>query len=102
MNPHTPRPAGPDKVMDARTIPCSVKHGLVLRTWRDLPVGDHFILLNDHDPMPLHRQFQAEFPDTFTWEYLEQGPVDFRIRLTKVKPLPPPVETGQSYGCSGH
>ena len=93
---------GADKVMDARPIPCSVKHGLILSTWRELPVGDYFILLNNHDPVPLRYQFAAEFPETFTWEYLERGPEDFRVRLTKLKPLPPPVEPGQSYGCSGH
>ena len=61
---------GPDKVMDVRPIPCSIKHGLILKTWRELPVGDHFILLNDHDPVPLGYQFEAEFPGTYKWEYL--------------------------------
>ena len=93
---------GADKVMDVRPIPCSVKHGLILRTWRELPVGDHFILLNDHDPVPLRYQFEAEFPGAFTWDYLERGPEDFRVKLTKLQELPPPVASGQSYGCSGH
>ena len=44
---------GADKVMDVRSIPCSVKHGLIIKTWLELPVGDHFILFNDHDPVPL-------------------------------------------------
>mgnify|MGYP000929595027 CR=1 FL=1 len=26
---------GPDKVMDVRPIPCSVKHGLIIRNWLD-------------------------------------------------------------------
>ena len=102
MDLQTPSPIGTDNVMDVRTIPCSVKHGLILKTWRELPVGDYFILLNDHDPMPLRRQFEAEFPDTFTWEYLERGPEDFRLKFTKLKELPAAVESGQSYGCSGH
>ena len=97
----TPSPIGPDKLMDVRLIPCSVKHGLVLKTWRELPVGDQFILLNDHDPAPLRAQFEAEFPGTFAWDYLEQGPEDFRIRLTKLQELPPPVASARSYGCSG-
>ena len=102
MNTPTESIIGADKVMDVRPIPCSIKHGLIIRTWRELPVGDHFILLNDHDPVPLRYQFEAEFPDTFTWEYLERGPEDFRVKLTKLKELPAPVESGQSYGCSGH
>jgi uncharacterized protein (DUF2249 family) len=102
MNTQTPSVIGADKVMDVRPIPCSTKHGLILKTWRELPVGDHFILLNDHDPVPLRYQFEAEFPGAFTWDYLERGPADFRVKLTKLQELPPPVASEKSYGCSGH
>lgn len=91
---------GPDKVMDVRPIPCSIKHGLILRTWADLAVGDHFILLNDHDPVPLRYQFAAEFPDAFTWEYVERGPEDFRVKIAKVKEVA--GEPVFSQGCCGH
>ena len=76
-----------NNVMDVRPIPCSIKHGLILRTWFELPVGGHFILLNDHDPVPLRYQFAAEFNDAFTWEYLERGPRDFRVKISKVKAI---------------
>jgi uncharacterized protein (DUF2249 family) len=72
-----------DKVMDVRPIPCSIKHGMILKTWFNLSVGDYFILLNDHDPVPLRYQFQAEFPGAYAWEYLERGPADFRVKITK-------------------
>jgi uncharacterized protein (DUF2249 family) len=62
-----------NRVMDVRPIPCSIKHGLIIRTWEQLPLGEHFILLNDHDPVPLRYQFAAEYPNAFTWEYLERG-----------------------------
>jgi uncharacterized protein (DUF2249 family) len=101
MNTPLPSVLSADKVMDVRAIPCSVKHGLVLKTWRELPVGDHFILLNDHDPAPLRSQFEAESPGAFLWDYLERGPVDFRVKLTKLQELPAPIVSGQSYGCSG-
>jgi uncharacterized protein (DUF2249 family) len=77
---------GPDKVMDVRPIPCSIKHGMILQLWRELQVGDHFILLNDHDPVPLRYQFNAEFPGACSWEYLQKGPEDFRVKITKTKP----------------
>ena len=60
--------------MDVRPIPCSVKHGLIIKQWLDLAVGDHFILLNDHDPVPLYYQFAAQWPNAFTWEHLVKGP----------------------------
>jgi uncharacterized protein (DUF2249 family) len=74
---------GPDHVMDVRPIPCSVKHSLIIRTWMALPVGDHFILLNDHDPVPLYYQFAAQWPGAFTWEHLVKGPEEFRVKITK-------------------
>jgi uncharacterized protein (DUF2249 family) len=76
---------GADKVMDVRPIPCAIKHKLIMQTWRELPVGDHFILLNDHDPIPLYYQFAAEFPVAFGWEHLEKGPTDYRVKITRFK-----------------
>jgi uncharacterized protein (DUF2249 family) len=89
-----------NKVMDVRPIPCSIKHGLILKTWTDLAVGDHFILLNDHDPVPLRYQFQAEFPDAFTWDYVERGPSDYCVRITKTKAPNGPVPA--QWTCPGH
>ncbi|MHB8522211.1 MAG: DUF2249 domain-containing protein [Limisphaerales bacterium] len=87
MMPQVEPLVGPDKVMDVRPIPCAIKHGLILKTWRELSVGDHFILLNDHDPVPLYYQFAAQFPGAFTWEHLEKGPTDFRVKITKLKAI---------------
>ena len=87
--------------MDVRPIPCSVKHKLIIDTWLSLPVGDHFILLNDHDPIPLYYQFSAQWPEAFTWEHLVKGPDEFRVKITRLKSLaesPTSVETC----CSGH
>lgn len=90
-----------NKVMDVRPIPCSIKHGLILRTWYGMPVGEYFILLNDHDPIPLRYQFEAEFGQAFTWEYLERGPTEFRVKISKVSDLPE-RELSSPCGCSGH
>lgn len=87
-----------NKVMDVRPIPCSIKHSLILKTWTELAVGDHFILLNDHDPVPLRYQFQAEFPGAFTWDYVEKGPEDFRVRITKTRPTISPLKA--EWACS--
>ena len=74
-----------DIPFDVRPIPCRVKHGLIFQRWLDLPVGRHFVLLNDHDPVPLRYQFEAEFPGALSWEYLERGPEDFRVKITKLR-----------------
>src|SRR5664280_437450 len=91
---------GPEKVMDVLPIPCSVKHGLIIQAWLELPVNDHFILLNDHDPVPLHYQFSAQWPGTFTWEHLAKGPEEFRVKITKLKPTAVPDSTPSC--CGGH
>lgn len=73
-----------DPVMDVRPIPCSIKHKLILERWRNLRVGSHFILLNDHDPVPLYYQFSAQWPGLFRWEHLQRGPEEFRVRITRL------------------
>jgi len=92
---------GPDKVMDVRPIPCSIKHGLIIRTWLEMPVGDHFILLNDHDPVPLYYQFSAQWPGAFTWEHLVKGPDEIRVRITKVKAVTAAPDAVPGC-CGGH
>ena len=77
-----------DPVMDVRPIPCSTKHKLILERWRSLRVGESFILLNDHDPVPLYYQFSAQWPGLFRWEHLQRGPEEFRVRITKLGELP--------------
>lgn len=96
----TPPVPGADKVMDVRAIPCSIKHGAILRVWRELPVGDHFILRNGHDPVPLRYQIEAEFPGALRWEYVAVAPDDVSVKLTKVKEVTP-AEPGAA-ACAGH
>src|SRR4051812_24423872 len=92
---------GLDKVMDVRPIPCSIKHGLIIRTWLELPVGDHFILLNDHAPVPLYYQFSAKWPGAFTWEPLVRSPEKTREKTTKLKAVATASEAVPSC-CGGH
>src|SRR5579859_3867277 len=89
-----------DKVMDVRPIPCSIKHGLIIKQWLELSVGSHFILLNDHDPVPLYYQFSAQWPGTFTWEHLVKGPTEYRVKITKLHELEAVAdEGGAACGC---
>lgn len=85
-------------VFDVRPIPGRTKHAQIFQRWHNLAIGQHFVLLNDHDPVPLYYQFSAEFPDAFKWEYLERGPEEFRVKITKLRavagaPPPPPAAT---------
>jgi uncharacterized protein (DUF2249 family) len=48
----------------------------------------------------LRNQFSELWPETFTWNYLLQDPKEFRVEITKLKPLPDAVEA-QPLNC-GH
>lgn len=73
-----------DRQLDVRVIPPREKHPAIFQTFEALDAGDAFVLINDHDPFPLRYQFQAERNGQFTWDYLEQGPVVWRVRIGKV------------------
>lgn len=70
-------------VLDVREMPPRERHPTILATFDALTSGDAFELVNDHDPRPLRYQFEAELPGTFTWDYLEEGPEDWRVRIGK-------------------
>lgn len=80
-----------EKIFDGRSVPCSVKHGLIIQRWLDLAVGDYFVLVNDHDPKRLREQFSIEWPGACDWQYLQQGPDEFRVKITKLKPQTKPA-----------
>ena len=68
-------------VLDVRGTPPVERHPRIFGAYERLAPGTSFVLLNDHDPKPLFYQFQAEQTGRFTWEYLEQGPVNWRVRI---------------------
>lgn len=84
-------PADSADVFDVRAIPCRVKHAQIFQRWFDLAAGSSFVLVNDHDPVPLRYQFEAEFPDAFSWEYLQPEADEFRVRITKLAAVPTPA-----------
>ncbi|MBI4791134.1 MAG: DUF2249 domain-containing protein [Chloroflexi bacterium] len=70
--------------LDVCTIPPRQRHPLIFETFAALQPGEAFALVNDHDPKPLYYQFQAEHNGQFTWDYLEQGPELWRVKIGKV------------------
>ncbi|HWI28418.1 MAG TPA: DUF2249 domain-containing protein [Stellaceae bacterium] len=67
--------------LDVRALPPARRHSLIFETYAGLPPQGAFVLVNDHDPMPLYYQFQAERPGEVDWEYLERGPQVWRVRI---------------------
>ena len=73
------------KTLDATKIEPRFKHATIFQTYEDLEPGDYFILQNDHDPKPLYYQFNAEKTNEFGWEYLQEGPDVWEVKISKVK-----------------
>lgn len=70
--------------LDIRLVPPREKHPKIFSTFDALIKGEGFQLINDHDPMPLYYQFNAERPNQFGWEYVERGPEVWRVNIFKV------------------
>jgi uncharacterized protein (DUF2249 family) len=69
--------------LDVRQIPPPQRHVLIFETFTSLQPGETFLLINDHDPKPLYYQFKFEREGQFTWDYEEQGPEVWRVRIGK-------------------
>ena len=68
-------------VLDIRTIVPKEKHPKIHATFEKLSPGQSMTLINDHNPKPLRYQFEAEHAGKYTWDYLEQGPHVWRVRI---------------------
>lgn len=69
--------------LDIRIVPPREKHPAIFRTFDALPPGGSFTLINDHDPAPLRHQFNATRSGQFDWQYVESGPVVWRVSIGK-------------------
>jgi len=71
------------KELNVKKIIPRERHPLIFRTFDELEKGDAFVLVNDHDPKPLYYQFLHEREGLFSWQYLEEGPEEWRVKITK-------------------
>src|SRR5690349_1252248 len=70
--------------IDVRALPKPEKHPAIFEAYAALDVGESLLLVNNHNPRHLRDEFAVEFPDGFGWDYEESGPVQWRIRITKL------------------
>lgn len=72
------------EVLDVCEIPHGRRHPRIFGIYARLAPGESFVLVNNHDPKPLRREFQATYPDQFGWDYLEAGPDRWRVRIGRL------------------
>ncbi|MBX3041755.1 MAG: DUF2249 domain-containing protein [Bdellovibrionaceae bacterium] len=83
-------------VFDVRSFEPRFRHALIFSMFEGLVGGESFVLLNDHDPVPLRRQFEALGLPNLEWQYLESGPRTWRVKIEKTDP-----QGKKSEGCCG-
>lgn len=79
-----------DPELDVRPLRKPDKHPTIFATYDNLAAGQAFVLINNHDPKHLRDEFDADQPNSYGWEYLEQGPTVWRIRISKLTTTPLP------------
>lgn len=73
------------ETIDVTLIEPRKKHPTIFFKFDSLPVNETLVIENDHDPKPLYYQLVAERGQIFTWEYLENGPERWVVKITKTK-----------------
>ena len=72
------------ETLDLRPIMPFERHELIFEKWNALKPGETLEIINDHDPKPLHYQFEAEYKGQYEWEYIQKGPKDWIAKIKKV------------------
>lgn len=75
-----------EPVVNVPALEPRLKHPTIFDVFDHLQPGESMIIHNDHDPKPVYYQLQGERGDIFTWQYLQEGPEWWDIRVSK-KPL---------------
>src|SRR3546814_1936764 len=72
-----------DLIIDLRSLPPRTRHPVIFGTLDRMASGKTFVLVNDHDPRPLYNHLVSGYAGDFTWEYVEEGPEVWRVRIGK-------------------
>jgi uncharacterized protein (DUF2249 family) len=84
------------KVIDARALPPLERHPLIFSTFDSLHPGQAFELINNHDPVPLFFRFRQVRTGLFDWHYVQSGPGQWRVRITRTAGAPLSCKDGQA------
>jgi uncharacterized protein (DUF2249 family) len=97
--PMTTTLTAPADVLDIRLIAPRERHALIFGRFDALPTGRSLQLVNDHNPQPLHFQFDDRYFGQFEWTALETGPAVWRVQITRVADGASPAEGARSSSC---
>ncbi|HEX3023791.1 MAG TPA: iron-sulfur cluster repair di-iron protein [Chitinophagaceae bacterium] len=72
-----------ENILNVTVIDPRLKHPTIFARFDELKEGESLTIHNDHDPKPLYYQLLGERGNIFEWEYLEQGPELWKVKISK-------------------
>lgn len=72
-----------DNILNVTLLEPKFKHPTIFAHYDELKEGESLTIHNDHDPKPLYYQLLGERGNVFTWEYLEEGPEWWKVKISK-------------------
>jgi uncharacterized protein (DUF2249 family) len=82
----TDRPTAETTTIDVRAIPRPMRHPLIFNTFDRLERDESIHVVSDHYPRPLRYLFDVKYSGAFTWDYVEEGPDAWCIRIGRRAP----------------
>jgi uncharacterized protein (DUF2249 family) len=79
----------PTPTLDVRTLPAPQRHPRIFALLDQLAPGEELLLINDHEPQPLHYQLQALQPECFSWDPQQTGVHEWTVRIQRLQPSAP-------------
>jgi uncharacterized protein (DUF2249 family) len=71
--------------LDVRVLIPIERHKKLIQLFKELPVDESFIFINDHDPIPLFYEFRSIYGDVVGWEYLNRGGREWKVKVTRTE-----------------
>ena len=72
-----------ENVLNVTLLEPRLKHPTIFVRFDELHQGETLTIHNDHDPKPLYYQLLGERGNIFNWEYLEEGPEWWKVKIKK-------------------
>jgi regulator of cell morphogenesis and NO signaling len=72
-----------ENILNVTLLEPRQKHPTIFARFDELSEGGSLTIHNDHDPKPLYYQLLGERGNIFKWEYLEQGPEWWDVKISK-------------------
>jgi regulator of cell morphogenesis and NO signaling len=72
-----------ENILNVTLLEPRLKHPTIFVRFDELHPGETLTIHNDHDPKPLYYQLLGERGNIFNWEYLEEGPQWWKVKISK-------------------